>query len=198
METTARRRPGGSGPAAPTPRLLHDARCIGHPEPASLSYAEARALVAAHAAAHPEWVRTATPGMLEVLAEIGRPMQPGTPYDVAKSAIDAHRRADPDGTRHLERAAARRASGREDSAPAGRLAEYLRATREKNDGDPQRAPASREDIRRAMDLAFARPEGDALRIKVFSALKKGASAGWLAVLIKQLQGTFVERRPAQA
>lgn len=196
METTARRHRAG-GQASPTPRLLHDARCIGHPDPASLSYADARALVAAHAAEHPEWVRTATPGMLEVLAEIGRPMPPGTAYDVAKSAIDAHRRADPDGARRLERAAARRASG-EDSAPTGRLEEYLRATREKNEGDPQRAPASREDIKRAMDLAFARPEGDALRIKVFSALKKGASAGWLAVLVKQLQGTFVERRPSQA
>jgi hypothetical protein len=177
----------------PTQRQLHDLRTIGHADPESVTFAQAEQLIEAHKAAHPDWVGTATPAMLELLADVGKPMPEDTPFEVAKAAIDAHKLVDP---AYFERRRQEARSRQNDSVPAGKLGEYVMASRARFANDPERAPASVSSIKYAMDLAFARPAGDQLRIDTFSDLKKGASAGKVSVLIKKLTGEFVERRAA--
>lgn len=184
----------------PTQRQLHDLRSIGHPNPESVSFAEAERLVAAHQAANSDWVGTATPAMLELLADVGKPMPETTPFEVAKAAIDAHKEVDPAYfERRRQEARERRkstAAPENERIPGGKLGEYLLAARGRYAGDPEREPASKDAIKYAMDLAFERPSGDQLRIDTFSELKKGASSGKVHVLIKKLRGEFVERRAA--
>jgi hypothetical protein len=182
-----------------TPRQLHDLRTIGHADPASVTFAEAEALIETHRAANPQWVGTATPAMLELLADIGQPMDENTPFEVARAAIEAHKVIDPDYfERRRQEARERRGTGEggEERVPAGKLGEYVQAARARYGDDPDRQPASTGAIKYAMDLAFERPTGDQLRIETFSDLKKGASAAKVSVLIKKLTGEFVERRAA--
>jgi hypothetical protein len=184
----------------PTQRQIHDLRCIGHQSPESVSFAEAERLIEAHKAAHPEWIGTATPAMLELLADVGKPMPEDTPFEVAKAAIDAHKEVDPAyfERRRQEARERRRAAAppQNERIPGGKLGEYLLAARGRYANDPEREPASKDAIKYAMDLAFERPTGDQLRIDTFSELKKGASSAKVHVLIKKLRGEFVERRAA--
>lgn len=183
----------------PTQRQIHDLRTIGHPDPESVGFEEAERLIEAHKAANPNWVGTATPAMLELLADIGKPMDEDTPFEVAKAAIDAHKEVDPayfDRRRQEARERRKAAEGQEERVPGGKLGEYVMAARARYGNDPDREPASKDAIKYAMDLAFQRPTGDQLRIETFSDLKKGASSAKVHVLIKKLKGEFVERRAA--